>query len=77
MNKVKVGIVAALAALTLTGCYAKGEVMEVEVETNEHGQEYKEIEIARSEGAEPDSYEKDVPADSGCDLGDIYPDCTK
>lgn len=76
MNKVKLGIVAVLSALVLTGCYAKGEILEVEVEQGEHG-EVKELEVAREEGPNPDRFEADVPADSPCDVGDIYPACKK
>lgn len=68
------------APITLTGCasYAKGEVIEVEVDEGESGQ-VKELEVVRvavnNTAEEPDSYEVHVPGDSPCEVGDIYPDC--
>jgi hypothetical protein len=75
MKKTIASIVGAVAiVLSVTGCYKTGEILEVEIEQGKHG-EFKELEVARSEGMNPDTYETDVPADSSCDQGDLVQDC--
>jgi len=67
---------------TLGACtsYAKGEIIEVEQDQGENGAVL-ELEVVRDayEGTgAPNSYEADipdVPANNGCKVGAIYPDC--
>jgi hypothetical protein len=80
-RRIIISVVAAIGLMgTLGACadYAKGEVLQVEEDEGESGQ-VKELEVVRqaveNTAEEPDSFEVHVPADSPCEVGDIYPDC--
>lgn len=83
MNKIQKTVACAAlgfgAVFTLTGCgYDRNEVVEVEQESDENGKEYLEIEVHRSGGMDSeDTFEADVPINSGCEVGDIYNRDTK
>lgn len=79
---IKRGVVAAVLAVgalfTLTACgYEVGEVVNVEVENGPNGTQFKELEVSEDGGmdTEEELVEVSVDITSGCDEGDIYPEC--